>query len=194
MKAVISTLLAVLILTTLVFCQSKDDKSGLRESTATADVMEDIMPELKITSMCFMHEGMIPARCTCDGDDLSPEIFWKHVPKEAKTIAMICDDPDAPMGTWVHWVVYNIPATDTGIVHAVKANDSTYTQGTSSWKTIGYGGPCPPSGTHRYFFKVYALDVVLDLKAGATKEKLEKAMEGHIVARGELMGMYKRQS
>ncbi len=151
---------------------------------------------MKITSSAFTHGGMIPAKYTCDGQDISPPLAWADVPAGAKSLALISDDPDAPMGTWVHWVAYNIPPDVTMFGEQMKAEKefkNGMRQGSNSWPKIGYGGPCPPSGTHRYFFKLYALDSVLDLKPGATKEQLVKAMKGHVLAETELMGRYKRR-
>ena len=117
------------------------------------------------------------------------------MPRTAKTIAIVCDDPDAPGGTWVHWVLYNLPADNIGLVENLPATENLKAggfQGKNDFGKIGYGGPCPPSGTHRYFFKIYALDSELPLKGGATKAELMKAMEGHIIVQGQLMGTYSR--
>ena len=148
-----------------------------------------------LPSPVFAAGQPIPARFTCDGEDISPALEWSGVPASAKSLALICDDPDAPAGTWVHWVVYNLPADDMGLIENTPATDKLTgggLQGKNDFGKIGYGGPCPPSGTHRYFFKLYTLDTELDLKPGATKSDLLKAMEGHIVAQGELMGTYSR--
>jgi Raf kinase inhibitor-like YbhB/YbcL family protein len=151
--------------------------------------------EIKITSSAFEEGGMIPKRYTCDGEDVSPPLAWTAVPHGTKSLALICDDPDAPMGTWVHWVLFNIPA-DTGQFPANlptdKVLESGARHGVNDFRKSGYGGPCPPSGTHRYYFKLYALDTQLDLGPGATKAQLMDAMEGHILAQGQLMGRYKR--
>lgn len=152
--------------------------------------------DIKITSSAFENEGMIPAKYTCDGADISPPLQWEEIPEGAESIALICDDPDAPMGTFVHWVVFNLPADTEQLdenVPSEKTLPNGARQGTSDFGKIGYGGPCPPSGTHRYFFKMYALDAQVDLEAGASKSDLLKAMEGHIVAQGQLIGKYKRQ-
>ena len=151
---------------------------------------------LKITSTAFDEGGMIPARYTCDGENISPPLAWSGVPDSAKTLALVADDPDAPRGTWTHWLVYQIPATEKGLPENVPARDtldSGARQGANDFKKTGYGGPCPPTGTHRYFFKLYALDTDLNLPPGATKDQLLKALEGHTVAQGQLMGQYKRQ-
>jgi Raf kinase inhibitor-like YbhB/YbcL family protein len=152
--------------------------------------------QMEITSSAFEEGQMIPKKYTCDDVDISPPIKLANVPEGAKTIALICDDPDAPVGTWVHWVLFNLPANITELPEKVPPDEvlsNGAKQGTSDFGRIGYGGPCPPSGTHRYYFKVYSLDKELDLKPGATKAELLKAMEGHIVAEGQLMGKYKRQ-
>jgi Raf kinase inhibitor-like YbhB/YbcL family protein len=151
--------------------------------------------EIKINSPAFEDGGMIPSKFTCDGQDMSPALGWEAVPENAKTLAIICDDPDAPMGTWVHWVIFNIPADLGGLEEDVPADEvlpSGALQGKNDFRRIGYGGPCPPGGTHRYFFKIYALDAELDLSPGATKSQVLEAMEGHILAQGKLMGRYSR--
>lgn len=151
--------------------------------------------DIKITSSAFEDGGLIPAKYTCDGADVSPPLQWDAVPEGTKSIALICDDPDAPMGTWVHWVIFGLPADIRELAEDVppdKTLPNGARQGTSDFGRIGYGGPCPPSGTHRYFFKIYALDRELDLPAGARKRDLLKAVEGHILGQGELVGKYKR--
>jgi Raf kinase inhibitor-like YbhB/YbcL family protein len=151
---------------------------------------------LKIYSSAFEDGGMIPSKYTCDGADISPPLAWSGLPEGTKSIAIINDDPDAPMGTWVHWVIYNIPPTAQGLAEDIKRveklPDGTL-QGKNSWGRIGYGGPCPPGGTHRYFFKIYALDKMLNLKSGATKEELLTAMKGHILAQAQFYGKYSRK-
>ncbi len=149
------------------------------------------MGEFKITSSAFDHEGNIPSRFTCDGLDINPQLKIENVPPSAKSLALIVDDPDAPSKTWVHWVAWNI---DPKIVE-IKENSvpKGAVQGINDFRKHNYGGPCPPSGTHRYYFKLYALDTVLDLGNHAEKPDLEKAMKGHIIAQTELMGKYKRK-
>lgn len=158
---------------------------------------KESLPKLSVTSPAFNQDALIPSKYTCDGDDVSPALSWEGAPEETKSFVLISDDPDAPMGTWVHWVVYNIPADAAALTEAVAKKeilDNGTKQGISSFGRVGYGGPCPPSGTHRYFFKVYAVNTTLDLDPGeATKEQVLKAIEGHILAYGELMGKYKRQ-
>jgi len=150
------------------------------------------MGNVKVTSTAFKEGDVIPRKYTCDDRDVSPQLAWASVPSGAKSVAIICDDPDAPGGTWVHWVVFNIPATAKELAEGVRALPAGTNQGTNDFRKLGYGGPCPPGGTHRYFFKVYALDTVLNLKEGATKAELLKSMEGHILDQGQLMGRYKR--
>ena len=150
---------------------------------------------LEISSPGFSEGEMIPPRYTCDGPDVSPELSWRGVPEAAKSLALICDDPDAPMGTWVHWVLFNIPSGASGLpaeIPSVAALESGARHGTNDFRRLGYGGPCPPGGTHRYFFKLYALDTILELKEKAVKADIEEAMQGHILAQGQLMGKYKR--
>lgn len=152
---------------------------------------------MEIKSSAFKEGTTIPAKYTCDNSDVSPQMEWSLVEAGTKTFALICDDPDAPAGTWVHWVLFNIP----GKIRELPENmpktenlkDGTR-QGKNDFGKIGYGGPCPPGGTHRYYFKLYALDTALDAKPGITKKDLLKAMEGHILAEGQLMGRYKRQA
>ncbi len=152
--------------------------------------------EIKITSSAFEDGGLIPAKYTCDGADISPPLQWDAIPEGTKSIALICDDPDAPMGTWVHWVLFNLPSDAKELAENIPTEETLpygAKQGVNDFGRVGYGGPCPPGGTHRYFFKIYALDEELDLAAGADKKDLLNAMEGHILAEGQLIGKYKRQ-
>lgn len=152
--------------------------------------------EMKLMSSAFQQGKMIPQQYTCDGSDISPPLTWSDPPQGTQSFALIADDPDAPRGTWVHWVVWNIPATARSLEESVPRQESLATgakQGMTDFKKIGYGGPCPPSGTHRYFFKLYALDAMLNLPTGTTKAEFEKAMQGHILGRAELMGTYQRK-
>ena len=151
--------------------------------------------DMKLTSPAFKNNGLMPSEHTCDGSDTSPELRIEEVPQNAKSLALIMDDPDVPKsirpsGLWIHWVAWNIPANTKTIL---KGNEPEGVGGNSDFKRTGYGGPCPPSGTHRYFFKLYALDAELNLAGGAAKKELEKAMEGHVIERAELIGLYKRQ-
>jgi len=142
---------------------------------------------MKLTSPEFEHKGLIPGKFTCQGDDVNPALIIEGLPGEAKSLALIVDDPDAPMGTWVHWVVYDIP-----VVAKIEQDSIPGTQGNNSFGRKDYGGPCPPSGTHRYFFKLYALDRQLNPDEEISKEGLEKAMQGHILDKTELIGLYKK--
>lgn len=144
---------------------------------------------MKITSV-FEHNGNIPSVYTCDGQDLAPELTISDVPQQAKELVLIVDDPDAPMGTWVHWLVYNLPA-ETIKIDAKKLPQEAK-QGMTDFKRIGWGGPCPPNGVHRYFFKLYALDTKLELEQGLTKRQLENAIREHVIEKAELIGLYKR--
>ena len=149
---------------------------------------------LALTSSAFTHNGEIPKTHTCDGVDTSPALAWSGVPANAKSLALIVDDPDAPdpkapKMVYVHWVVYDIPASSSGIGEG-SALPSGSREGTNDWKNEGWGGPCPPIGRHRYFFKLYALDTTLGDKGAMTKAELEAAMKGHIVEQTELMGTY----
>jgi Raf kinase inhibitor-like YbhB/YbcL family protein len=146
------------------------------------------MKELVIKSPLFEHNKQIPKKYTCDGESINPPLTIEGTPKEAKTLALIMDDPDAPRGTFDHWVVWNIAASTAKIAE----HSAPGTEGLNGMRKPGYTGPCPPSGTHRYFFKVYALDTELKLTAKTTKRELEKAMQNHILAKGELIGLYHR--
>ena len=146
-----------------------------------------------LTSSAFAEGEPIPVRYTCQGEDVSPPLAWQNAPAATQSFALIVDDPDAPGRTWVHWIVYNLPAETHALPEGVTADTAlpgNATQGRNSWGRNDYGGPCPPSGTHRYFFKLYALDGTLDLPAGASKEDVLRAMEGHILAEAQLMGTY----
>jgi Raf kinase inhibitor-like YbhB/YbcL family protein len=151
---------------------------------------------IQLKSPAFTEGQPVPRKHTCEGPDVSPPLAWTGVPEGAKSLVLICDDPDAPMGTWVHWVLFNLPADTTGLPEDVPKKptlDNGARQGTTDFKRPGYGGPCPPPGKpHRYFFKLYALDSRLDLGEGVRKKDVEKAMQGHILAQGQLMGTYKR--
>lgn len=148
---------------------------------------------MEITSTAFIENGNIPSKYTCDGENINPPIKITGVPAEAQTIAIISDDPDAPMGTWIHWTIWNIPASETVEIPENFVPKGT-TEGITSFKTQGYGGPCPPKGTHRYFFKVFALDTELELDITEDITDIELAMEGHILDSAQLMGVYNRTS
>jgi Raf kinase inhibitor-like YbhB/YbcL family protein len=155
----------------------------------------DQKTEIKVTSVAFQQGQPIPRAYSCSGVNVSPPLEWTGVPKAAKTIAIVVDDPDAPGGPWVHWLLYNVPADNIGFVENVPMSETLKAggfQGKNDFGKIGYGGPCPPSGTHRYFFKLYAVDAELPLTAGATRADLEKALAGHVLAQGELMGTFQK--
>jgi Raf kinase inhibitor-like YbhB/YbcL family protein len=180
----------LLIVPILLFCCCK----GCEQTDSNAAGGEKM--EIKVTSSAFAEGGLIPPKYTCDGSDISPPLQWASVPEGTKSIALISDDPDAPVGTWVHWVLFNLPAEARELEENIPPDETLPNgakQGTSDFGRIGYGGPCPPSGTHRYLFKIYALDTKLDLAAGARKRQLLKAMEEHILGQGQLMGKYKRR-
>ena len=150
-----------------------------------------------LTSRAFAHHGKIPAPYTCDGADHSPPLAWTDPPHGTTSVALIVDDPDAPVGTWVHWVLYNVPATSRALAERLPTSDTLADgakQGLNDFRRIGYGGPCPPPGpAHRYFFKLYALDATLTFPPKATKAQCERAMDGHILAQAELIGLYQRR-
>lgn len=151
--------------------------------------------EIKLTSIAFKNGGMIPAKYTCDGNNGSPPLSWTSVPNGTKSIAIICDDPDAPMGTWVHWVIYDLPVSIKELPENISSQEKLKNgakHGINDFRKFGYGAPCPPGGTHRYYFKIYALDNETGLKPGATKEQLLKTMKGHVLAEGQLIGKYTR--
>jgi Raf kinase inhibitor-like YbhB/YbcL family protein len=189
----------------LIGCQPAGQKTVPPE-TAASSVSPDGQPEdaaseeasvmtFDLTSSSFAHKGVIPTQYSCKDKDLSPSLTWSGAPAGTKSYALIVDDPDAPSGTWVHWVYYNIPANQTTLVEGI-TRDKEFKDGSrngeNSWGVMGYDGPCPPSGTHRYFFKMYALDSVLALEPGAKKPELLKAMQGHILGMAELMGTFKK--
>ena len=160
---------------------------------------EEPVVKLSITSTAFEHEGRIPRQYTCEGDDVSPPLVWSELPDDTKSLVLIVDDPDAPdpanpRVTWVHWVLYDIPATATGLAEKVapSALPPGTREGLNDWKRTGYGGPCPPIGRHRYFHKLYALDTELGDLGRATKAEVENAMKGHVVAEAVLMGTYQK--
>ncbi len=150
---------------------------------------------MKLTSTVFEHEGKIPSKYTCDGENVNPPLVFSGIPQNAKSLVLIMEDPDVPKhlrpdGMWNHWVVFNIPPDTKGV------NENQEPKGTAGITTsnkLKYGGPCPPDREHRYFFKLYALDTTLDLKQGATKEQVLEAIKGHVLAEAELMGRYQRK-
>jgi Raf kinase inhibitor-like YbhB/YbcL family protein len=154
---------------------------------------------IQVLSTVFDDGGPIPPKYSCEGSNISPPLNWdlSQLPiPNGGSMAIICDDPDAPGGTWIHWVIFNLPPETRSLPEMVMPREQLENgakQGANSWGNIGYSGPCPPSGTHRYYFKVYVLDIKLDLPAGTTKGELLKAMEGHVLDEGQLMGTYTRK-
>lgn len=146
---------------------------------------------LQLTSPAFKNDGTIPSDYTCDGKNISPPLTWKDIPQGTKSFVLIVDDPDAPHKTWTHWIVYNITAETTAIREGAVPQESL--QGINDFGQAAYGGPCPPQGVHRYFFKLYAIDKNLQLPQGANKVQIEKEIEGHVLAVAELMGSYSRK-
>jgi len=140
---------------------------------------------MKITSPAFEAKGMIPQKYTCQGQDINPPLIIEQIPDEAGSLALIVEDPDAPAGNWIHWIVYGIPVID-----RIQENSVPGTQGRNDFDKMDYGGPCPPSGVHRYFFRLYALDTTLDLEEGINKDTLVNAMENHILDQAELVGRF----
>ncbi len=146
--------------------------------------------KMKIQTV-FENNGKIPVKYTCDGDDVSPQLTITEIPDGTKSLAIISDDPDAPAGEWIHWVLWNIPVNEDSLT--IKEGTSLGISGRNSFKKLSYGGPCPPSGTHRYFFKVYALDAELELEEGSSSKELENAMQEHMLDKAEIIGLYSRE-
>lgn len=177
----------------LLQCQSTTtpNRTGSqKQATAMKEELETITiaDTLTVSSPAFEHLGFIPARYTCDGANVNPPLDINHIPDGAQSLALIVDDPDAPAGTWDHWIVWNIDPEP-----LIAENTVPGIEGTNDFGRRHYGGPCPPSGTHRYFFNVYALDNRLELPAGAGRSEVEHAMAGHVLAKGELVGRYRRE-
>lgn len=145
---------------------------------------------MKITSSAFKREESIPSKYTCTGEDVNPPLRFEEIPEEAASLALVVDDPDAPAGTWIHWTLWNLSPETKKIEEDSVSQEAV--QGTTDFGEKGYGGPCPPSGEHRYRFKIFALDKELNLKSGAEKEELDRAMEDHIIEKDELMGVYSK--
>jgi Raf kinase inhibitor-like YbhB/YbcL family protein len=174
-------LINLILVTTLDGCKNQD---------TTLSQEGEVEMSIQVTSNAFSEGSEIPRIYTCDDQNVSPPITWTGVPSDTVSLALIMDDPDAPMGTWVHWVLYNL-SPELAALEQGKKGDGT--EGKNDFSRLGYGGPCPPKGSnHRYFIKLYALDSMLDLKEGATKAQVESAMRGHILAQGQLMGKYGR--
>ncbi|MBS1259055.1 MAG: hypothetical protein MAG551_02121 [Candidatus Scalindua arabica] len=151
--------------------------------------------KLVIKSTAFGEGDLIPKQYTCDGADISPQLSWSQPPEKTKSMVLICDDPDAPMGTWVHWVLYGISPDTLELAENIPDDKEVLggaKHGVNDFRKYGYGGPCPPGGTHRYFFKLYAVDTEVELDPGATKDEVLDAIKGHVLAEGQLMGKYSR--
>ncbi|MGE5041714.1 MAG: YbhB/YbcL family Raf kinase inhibitor-like protein [Candidatus Levyibacteriota bacterium] len=182
--AIIFVLMLIGLGAVLYYLRSNNSKV---ENNAPAAVKSTSM---KITSPAFLNNTAIPAKYTCQGENINPQLDFSEIPPQAKSLALLVDDPDAPMGTWTHWVVFNMPPDITRIVENSKPGG---VEGLTSFGKAGYGGPCPPSGTHRYFFKLYALDIKLDSPEKADKNSILKLMQGHILGQVELIGLYKKK-
>tara|TARA_Y100000310_G_scaffold323005_1_gene382816 strand:- start:51 stop:605 length:555 start_codon:yes stop_codon:yes gene_type:complete len=180
-------LLLILLMVIVSACSVETPKQEISQKDVE---MSGGIVKMKLTSPSFENNNEIPSEFTCDGPNILPELNIAETPENTKSLALIMDDPDAPGGTWIHWVVFNIPP-ETKVIQ--KNTEPRGIQGTTSFGRLEYGGPCPPSGTHRYFFKLYALDAALDLKEGSDKAALEQAMDGHIIESSELIGNYKRK-
>ncbi|HSO11308.1 MAG TPA: YbhB/YbcL family Raf kinase inhibitor-like protein [Anaerolineales bacterium] len=182
-----------LILSAIALSACAPSTPATPEQTITDPLeMEETM-SIELTSNAFKQGQPIPEKYSCKGEDVSPALAWGEPPTGTQSFALIMDDPDAPVGTWDHWILFNIPASARGLPESFPANETHpdgSMSGKNSWGRMGYGGPCPPGGTHRYFFRLYALDEMLAISAGASKGELEKAMVGHILAHGELMGTF----
>ncbi len=155
--------------------------------------------DIQILSTAFAEGAPIPVQYTCDGDNISPPLRWGSIPKDSQSLALICEDPDAPSGVFAHWLIFNLPPLVSSLPEAMPVSETLEengaVQGHNDFSETGYGGPCPPSGRpHRYFFRLFALDTLLPLAAGASKQELERAMHGHILATGHLMGTYQRRA
>ena len=177
---------------TITLEATKEVEPTVSEPTESPEPIQS-QQEFILTSEVFLEGEPVPSQYACDGDDISPPLEWSGAPDNTTSLVLIMDDPDAPVGMWVHWVLFNIPGSATmlevGLPADAELTDGSQ-QGTNSWGRVGYGGPCPPSGVHRYFFKLYALDAPLALDESATKEEVLAAMEGHILMETELMGTY----
>lgn len=192
-KRLITAFLITFLMISLGSCQNK---TGSDRIDSEADSEGTEKPKLTLTSPVFKDKLKIPERYSCDGEDLSPLLQWNEPPAGTRSFALICDDPDAPGGDWVHWVIYNIPGTQRNLdenIPDIDQFENGIRQGRNDFRRIGYGGPCPPPGkSHRYFFRLYALDVVIGLEPGTTKSELKKAIKSHILAETHLMGKYQR--
>ncbi|MFC1854805.1 YbhB/YbcL family Raf kinase inhibitor-like protein [Candidatus Dependentiae bacterium] len=187
-------LLAVVVLFLGRMFAKKKNVTGSTAKASTKSVERKVV-KINVSSSAFSDGDTLPINYTCEGKDISPPISWSNLPPNTKSVALVCDDPDAPMGTWVHWVLFNIPVNVTSLEEGVdETTISGVVRGNNSWNRVGYGGACPPSGKHRYIFRVYAFDTTLSIKEGSTKIELADAMKGHVLGEGELMSKYARRS
>ncbi|HLP89222.1 MAG TPA: YbhB/YbcL family Raf kinase inhibitor-like protein [Nostocaceae cyanobacterium] len=169
---------------------------GCNSALTENNDLTPVVKSMKLVSSAFENNRLIPPKYTCDGADISPPLSWEDVPEQTQSLALIVDDPDAPIKIFVHWLVYDLPPTSRQLPEQIsqeKTIKNGGVQGKNDFNKLGYGGPCPPSGTHRYIFQIYALDKKLNLPPGASKAQLIAAMDGHILAKGELIGRYQRQ-
>ncbi len=189
MKKIVVFVMSVLIL--MLACKSDQQRKGKGSATNTSGKSEGVTMTFQITSKSFKNGEAIPQKYTCEGTDVSPELSWTEPPEGTVELVLICDDPDAPMGNWNHWIVYGLLPGTRGIFEGAEKLPGI--QGTNDFGKTGYGGPCPPPGKpHRYYFKLYALDTKLGLSPGVRREDILKAMEGHILAEAQIMGTYSR--
>ncbi len=185
------TIFLVFLLTALLVLSGCTEKEGTGEQDENREFQDSegdenvSIRDIRVFSEAFEPKGMIPKKYTCNGDNVNPSLRFEGIPEEAKSLVLIMDDPDTPMGTFTHWVIWDIEP-----VAGIEEDSIPGVEGMNDFRKIGYGGPCPPSGTHRYFFRVYALDKKLEIKAGAGRKDVENAMIGHILAEGELVGKY----
>ncbi len=184
-------IIALLLVSTLITgCQNNQNTANLINEVTENKTLSNNETKMKLTSPNFENNGYLPPEFTCDGQEMSPELHIADIPHGTKSLALIMDDPDAENGTWTHWLIWNIPKDTTVIPKNIGPGFAT--QGNNSWPKAEYGGPCPPLGTHRYFFRLFALSGELDLPSGATRAELEKAMESKIINQDHLQGIYKK--
>ena len=188
MKKAITFIIIFLVLVVLVFVIFK---TTIHEKPNSLTINNTLPKHMILSSNAFANNANMPAKYTCDGENVNPPLTIKEAPAETKSLILIMDDPDAPMGTWLHWTVWNISSDTSEIVENSVPAEAR--EGTTDFSHPGYGGPCPPSGTHRYFFKLYALDTEINLPIGAKIKELEQAMDGHIIDQAELIGLYQRE-
>lgn len=190
MKKLLLIVIILLLIVVIVFTKNSNYNTQRNTKSQQEKIIQQQISTMKIISSAFQHNTKIPSKYTCDGGNINPPLTFSETPQSAKSLILIVDDPDAPMGTWVHWVVYNIdPKIQNVAEHTVPRNGK---EGMTSFGKPGYGGPCPPSGTHRYFFKLYALDTLFDNLENPDKKAIEEKMQGHIIDHAELIGLYSR--